>query len=206
MGLIKDKARIKGKVTAAVTGNFGEPRYFDLQWARDLYQSCGISKKLLRNLRYIAMVYIRELLSLKHPLMIAVIHNLVTNQGDALLVDGLSTTPARTLLNNANAVIGVGTGYTSVGKGTTGLTTQTGSDEAMDATYPKQKGAWGAANDSVIQFQSTFEAGDLNASGIDEAAVGNGTDNLAYVEISPALNVTAADTLAVLWEITFLGA
>lgn len=138
--------------------------------------------------------------------MIVINHNIVTNQGDALLVDALSTTPARTLPNNANAVIGVGTGYVSATKVITALVTQTGSDEAMDSGYPQQKGSWGAANDSVLVFKSTFEAGDLNSSGIDEVAVGNGTDNLAYAQIDPAINVTTADTLAVTWELTFLGA
>jgi len=133
-------------------------------------------------------------------------NNIVTDQGDALLCDALSTTPARTLPNNANAEIEVGTGFVSAIKGRTGVTTGTGSPEAMDATFPKQKGAWGAANDNVLQYQSTFEAGDLNASGIDEAALGNGTDNLAYAEVSPNINMTVADSLIGLWEITFLGA
>jgi len=90
-------------------------------------------------------------------------------------------------------------------KTTDALVTQTGVDEAMDATYPKQKGAFAATDDNVIQYRSTFEAGDLNASGIDEALLGNGTDTLAYAEISPAVNVTAADTLQVDWELTILG-
>jgi hypothetical protein len=43
--------------------------------------------------------------------------------------------------------------------------------------------------------------------GIDEVALHNTTvDNLAYAQITPAVDVTAADTLAVLWEITALGA
>ena len=57
----------------------------------------------------------------------------------------------------------------------------------------------------MIVYVSTFEAGDLDDTGIDEALLGNGTDTLAYAEISPAVDVSAADTLEVTWEITFTG-
>ena len=137
--------------------------------------------------------------------MISINHNIVTNNGDALIADMLATTPTQTAVDNGNGVIGVGTGFSAATKAVNALVTQTGSDEAMDATYPKQKGAYGAANDNVEQYVSTFEAGDLNASGIDEAALGNGVDLLAYAEISPSVNVTASDTLEVTWELTFLG-
>jgi hypothetical protein len=133
-------------------------------------------------------------------------HNIVTSQGDALIADALSSSPARLKVDNTNGVIGVGTGFAVAGKSTAGLTTQTGSDEPMDATYPKLKANWGTAGDNVVQFRSTFEAGKLNASGINEAALGNGTDNLAYAEITPTVNVGVADTLRIDWEITFLGA
>jgi hypothetical protein len=76
----------------------------------------------------------------------------------------------------------------------------------MDATYPVTKGDWAAADDNVIVYKSTFEAGDLNATGIDEALLGNGTDTLAYAQISPAVDVSSSDTLEVTWEITLLGA
>ena len=133
-------------------------------------------------------------------------HNIVTNEGDALIVDMLVTTGTRTAVDNANAVIGVGTGYVSELKTTDALVTQEGVDEAMEATYPKQKGAFAAANDNVVQYRVIFEAGDLDSAGIDEALLGNGTDTLAYAQINPAVDVLAADTLQVDWEITFLGA
>ena len=43
-------------------------------------------------------------------------------------------------------VVGIGTGYVSATKSVTALVTQNGSDQAMEATYPKQKGAFGAAD------------------------------------------------------------
>lgn len=139
-------------------------------------------------------------------------HNIVTNQGDALVADNMSETPAQTKVDNSNGYITVGTGWTgTTPKTNEAVNTPTDSPEVMDATYPKQKGAFGAANDNVTQYRATFEAGDLNASGIDEAGLGNNAteasgDNLAYGEISPLVNVTTADTLQVDWEITYTGA
>lgn len=132
-------------------------------------------------------------------------HNIVTNEGDALIADLLSDTPARTKIDNTNGRISVGTGFTSATKSSDALTTPTGSPEAMDAGYPQTKGAFGAADDNVVVYRATFEAGDLNASGIDEALLGNGTDTLAYAEINPSVNVSVNDTLQIQWEITFLG-
>jgi len=147
----------------------------------------------------------QRLFNLPGSEMISVNHNIVTNEGDALFIDMLVTTGTQTAVDNSNGVIGVGTGFTSETKTTDALVTQTGSNEQMDATYPKQKGAFGATDDNVIVYRSTFEAGDLNDTGIDEALLGNGTDTLAYAEISPSVNVTTSDTLEITWEITFLG-
>jgi len=133
-------------------------------------------------------------------------HNIVTNEGDALIADLLQETPERTKLDNSNAVIGVGTGFSSEVKTVDALVTQTGSNEGMDTGYPQTKGAWAAADDNVIVYKATFEAGDLNDTGIDEALLGNGTDTMAYAEISPAVDVSSADTLEITWEITILGA
>ena len=148
----------------------------------------------------------QKLLGLPGSLMKGENHNIVTNEGDALIVDMLVTTGTQTAVDNANAVIGVGTGFVTELKTTDALVTQTGIDEGMEATYPKQKGAFAAADDGVIQYRVVFEAGDLNDTGIDEALLGNGTDTLAYAEITPVVNVTTADTLQVDWELTFLGA
>ena len=138
-------------------------------------------------------------------------HNIVTDEGDALIADLMSDTPARAKVNNANGHIHVGTGWTgTTPKANTGVNTPTGSPEPMDATYPKQKGAFGAAGDNVTQYQVTFEAGDLNASGINEAAILNNAvpasaDCLAYGQLVPSANIGLSDTLRVEWEITYLG-
>lgn len=176
----KEKPLIKGKLSWAVFDGSGNVRKYTNSRIRDFF---GLSEKEMRGYN----------------------HNIVTNHGDALIVDMLVTTGTRTAVDNASGLIGVGTGYVSATKAVTTLVTQTGVNEAMDATYPKQKGAFNAADDNIIQYRSTFEAGDLTAVGIDEAALGNGTDLLAYAQITPAVDVTAADTLQVDWEITFLG-
>ena len=51
-------------------------------------------------------------------------------------------------------------------------------------------------------------AGDIlaNYNDYDGFVILHGTDTLAYAEITPAVNVTTADTLEITWEITFLGA
>ena len=176
----RDRSVIKGKVTAKVFGPDGEIKRRDPNW-------------------------LQRILGKQGSPMISVNHNIVTNEGDALVADLMQQTPERTKVDNTNGVIGVGTGFTSEAKTTDALVTQTGSDEAMDATYPITKGDWAAADDNVIVYVSTFEAGDLNATGIDEALLGNGTDTLAYAQISPAVDVGSSDTLQITWEITFLG-
>lgn len=132
-------------------------------------------------------------------------HNIVTNQGDALIADAMADTQARTKVDNANGEIEVGTGFVSAIKSRTGCTTPVGSPQGMEATYPKLKGAFGATDDNVTQYRSIFAPGSLNANGIDEVSLGNGTDNLAYANLSPSVNMTLADTLQVDWELTFVG-
>ncbi len=179
--MIRDKAGITGFVRATVFGPDGEVKRYP-------------------------QTLVDKLLGREGRLMISENHNIVTDEGDALIVDMLVTTGTRTAVDNANGKIGVGTGFVTELKSTDALVTQTGSDEEMDATYPKQKGAFAATDDNVVQYRATFEAGDLNDTGIDEALLGNGTDTLAYAEITPTVNVATSDTLQVDWELTFLGA
>ncbi len=138
-------------------------------------------------------------------------HNIVTNEGDALVADLMSDSPARTKVDNTNGYVTVGTGWTgTTPKTNTAVNTPTGSPEGMEATYPKVKGAFGAADDNVTQYRVIFEAGDLNAT-VDEAGLGNNAveasgDNQAYGNVTPDAVVGLSDTLQVDWEITPLGA
>jgi hypothetical protein len=181
MSSFKSKVGLKGKVTAKVYVADGSLKYYPRNW-------------------------FQKLLGLPAKPMISVNHNIVTNEGDALVADQLSNVPVRAKIDTASGIIGVGTGFTVENKASDALVTQTGSDEAMDTGYPQPKGAWTAADDNVTVYRATFEAGDLNATGIDEALLGSASDTLAYAQISPAVDVSTSDTLEVTWEITFLGA
>jgi len=179
--MIKSKAIIRGKVTAIVYDEFGAIKRHPQTLLQQLFNRPGRK-------------------------MISVNHNIVTDEGDALIADLMQETPERTKLDESNALIGVGTGFATELKSTDVLVTQTGSDEAMDVGYPQTKGAWAAGDDNVVVYVATFEAGDLDDTGIDEAILTNGTDTLAYAEINPAVDVSSSDTLEITWEITILGA
>lgn len=178
--LKKEKALISGKLTVTVFGPDGEIKRFAPRWWEKLLGRPG-------------------------RLMQMTNHNIVTDEGDALVADLLQETPERTKVDFTNGVIGVGTGYVSEGKGVDALVTQTGSDEQLETGYPVTKGDWAAADDNVVQYRAIFEAGDLNDTGIDEALLGTATDTMAYAQITPAVDVSSSDTLQVDWEITYLG-
>ncbi len=185
MALFSHKSHVRGKVTAIVFGPDGEIKRRPQNW-------------------------FQKLLGLPGSRMISVNHNIVTDEGDALVADQMSKTPARAKVDGTTGYIEVGTGFTTESKSATSCTTPTGSTELMDSPYPQQKGAFGAANDNVTQYRSTFEAGDLNVTGIDEAALLNNAtagsaDCLAYAQITPAIDVSSSDTLQITWELTFTG-
>jgi hypothetical protein len=151
-----------------------------------------------------------RLFGLRGRLMETRRHNIVTRQGDALIADALLGSPKKTKAANGNGFIQVGTGWTGNSvKNNTRCNTASGSAEALDDGFPALKAAWGSTGDTTVCYRASFEAGKLNANGINEAALLNGSDSsaacLAYANISPAVNVSSADTLQVVWEITILG-
>ena len=139
-------------------------------------------------------------------------HNIVTAEGDAYIADLLSPTPTRTKITSGVGYIPVGTGWTGTNtKQNTWVNTQVGNAQVLDPSFPKTKGAWGASDDNVLQYQVTYPQGSLNVTGLNEAALTshatNVSDNstLAYAQITPAATVTATDVLIISWEITFEG-
>jgi hypothetical protein len=137
-------------------------------------------------------------------------HNIITREGDALIADALLVTPTQTKVSSANGYIQVGTGWTGNStKTNTQCNTPTGSMKALDNGYPALKAAWGNNGDNTLTYRATFEAGLLNANGINETCLLNGNSVgslcLGYAQITPSANVTENDTLQILWEITFLG-
>jgi hypothetical protein len=153
--------------------------------------------------------FIRKMLGLPGRLMEQRFHNIVTRQGDALIADALLQAPVKPKVGSGG-FMQVGTGWTGTSvKNNVKCNTITGSPKALDSGFPKLKAAWGNTGDTTVIYQTTFGAGTLNANGINEAALMNGNgasaDCLAYAQITPAVNVTSADTLQIVWEITILG-
>jgi len=182
---MKDKLRISGKVTVQVFDEHGK-----------------IKRK--------SPGFLRRLFGLQGKFLIQEFHNVVTREGDALIADALMDVPVKAKVTNS-------TGYIQVGNGWTGNSTKTntrcnapsGNMKALDANYPALKAAWGNNGDNTIIYRFTFAAGDLNANGINEACLlngnGVGANCLAYAQVVPSVNVTSADTLQVLWEISITG-
>jgi hypothetical protein len=138
-------------------------------------------------------------------------HNIITDEGDAMIADLMSETPSRTKVANATGYIPVGTNWTgTTPKINTWVNSQTGTAQALSATYPKLKGSWGAANDNVVQYRALYAAGAFGSVTITEAGISNQTtaagDLLAYAQVNPSVVVTASDSLQIDWEITLLGA
>lgn len=183
---MKDKMRVQGTLTVTV------------------FDKNGNVKRHPRG-------FLRKLFGLLGKPMISINHNIVTDEGDALIADIMAESPARQKLDNAHGYIPVGTGWTGTSpKTNTFVNAISGSAKSLSATYPKLKGAWGAANDNVVQYRALYAIGDLSAT-INEAALTSGAtdgagDCLAYAEVSPAAVVTSSDSLQIDWEITFLGA
>jgi hypothetical protein len=137
-------------------------------------------------------------------------HNIVTREGDALIADALLASPTKTKVSSTNGYIQVGTGWTGNStKTNTRCNTATGSMKALDSGYPALNATFGNTGDTTVTYRATFATGALNANGINEACLLNGNTTgancLAYAQITPSVNVTASDTLQVLWEITILG-
>jgi hypothetical protein len=181
---MKDRIKVKGLVTVRVLDGAGKVKRRKPSFFRRLFNMPG-----------------RPYLS-RH-------HNIVTREGDALIADALLPAPVRTKVG-AGGYIQAGTGWTGNGtKTNTRCNTPVGAMEALDSGYPALQAAWGNTGDTTVVYRATFEAGDLNANGVNEAALLNGNTEgascLAYAQITPSVNVAATDTLQIVWEITMLG-
>ena len=154
--------------------------------------------------------FFRRLFKLRGRLMEFRYHNIVTREGDALIADALLASPVKTKVTSSSGYIQVGTGWTGNStKTNTRCNAATGSMKALDSGYPALNAAFGSTGDTTLSYRATFAAGTLNVNGINEACLLNGNSAgancLAYAQITPSVNVTASDTLQVLWEITILG-
>ena len=182
---MKDRIKIRGMVTVRVLDRDGKIKRCAPGWFGRLFKVPG------------------RLMEYRH-------HNIVTREGDALIADALLASPTKSKVTSASGFIQVGTGWTGNStKTNTRCNTPTGSMRALDANYPALTAAWGNTGDTTVTYRVTFPAASLNANGINEGCLLNGNDGaancLAYAQITPSVNVTASDTLQVLWEITILG-
>ena len=182
---MKDSIKIKGLVTIRVLDKDGNVKRRAPGWFGRLFNLRG------------------RLMEFKH-------HNIVTREGDAMIADALLVSPTRTKVSSSSGFIQIGTGWTGNStKTNTRCNTAIGNMKALDSGYPVLKAVWGSSGDTTVSYRATFEAGVLNANGINEACLlngsGTGANCLAYAQITPTVNVTSSDTLQVLWEITILG-
>lgn len=215
--MLRDTATIAGKITATVFGPDGKVKRWNPK--SRLIQLQANAKNLLR---YRDIYYFRRVLfliimiplniiidAIVSRLMISVSHNIITDQGDALIADIMSQTPAKQKLDNTNAYITAGTAYSATNKkAQTGVHTASGSRKGMQSNYPKQKGTFGNTDDNVVQYRCIFAAADLNAT-INEAALLNhitAGECLSYGAVSPDAVVASTDTLQIDWEHTYTGA
>lgn len=182
---MRDRIRVRGMVTVRVIDREG-------------------------NVRRKGRCWLCRLLKIPAAKMESRWHNIVTREGDALIADALLAAPAKQKVSGASGFMQVGTGWTGNGtKTNVRCNTSTGAMKALDSGYPALKAAWGNAGDSTVVYRATFSAGLLDANGINEACLlnGSGADAscLAYAQISPSVNVAPTDTLQIVWEITMLG-
>jgi len=182
---MRDGARVRGRITVTVFDQDGRLKRLEPGFLRRLLRMPG---RPMRSMR----------------------HNIVTNQGDALIADCVNGVGVLQKIDAAHGFIQVGTGWTGNStKANTHCNTPTGNPEPLDAGYPALQAAFGLEGDNVVLYRATFEAGSLGANGINEAALLNGSDGealcLAYGQLDPAANVTAQDTLQVEWELSFEG-
>ena len=183
--MIFDKNKVRGMVTVTVRDKNGNIKCFE----RSLW---------------------RRMFGLKARPMIFKHHNTITTQGDGLLADLMISNPVQNKVDATYGYMIVGTGWTgSSPKNNTNVNTSTGTYKKLDSTFPKLQAAFGQTGQNVVLYRTSFAAGDLNANGINEVALMNGNNAqakcLAYAQISPAVNVTSADSLQIDWQITVSG-
>ena len=138
--------------------------------------------------------------------------NIVGDAGDIYYAErGAAETPT-----NVFGILELGTAGDAPGKGSdrSNMTTIiSGSQEAIDATYPQSNDSDGdnsGAGVDVCSYRYTYEKGDLNTSGIDRGIITNVSPGasepvLTYFTFASSFTVTSDDTLVVFVNHTFNG-
>ena len=139
---MKSKYQIKGMVRVCVIGPDGQVKRYKPTWWRRLF---GLPGRPMINRR----------------------HNTVTRQGEGLIANLLLAAPVYAKVVAGSGFIQVGTGWTgSSPKTNTRCNSPTGNMEALDSGYPVTVASFGATGDNTLRYRASFEAGKLNANGI----------------------------------------
>ena len=135
--------------------------------------------------------------------------NIVTDKGDALFAS-LAYTAAPTFnIRLGKTATAASKTYDNAGGWIADADSEADGQQGMDSTYPKV-----GASANIVQFRTTFDAGDATATWNRAALVDSTESNpsdgtLTYaIALLPDRPVVkgAADTLEITWTISFLGA
>jgi hypothetical protein len=186
--MMRSKCCFKGTVTVRVCDEF------------------GVVKRKAPN-------FFQRLLGLPGKVMQSVHHNVVTRQGEAIIVDAMDSFPELVKPERDS-------GYMQIGLGWNGKNTKhqkrCNKPIAIKELYTSPT-VWYYLDDedddgeepNLIRYRATFKQGELIANGINECCILNGNDDealsFAYAQITPALNVAKNDMLDIVWEIQVLG-
>lgn len=141
--------------------------------------------------------------------------NLVTDYGDQFYAEGGAG------IGSHNAVSGMklGTGATAAAKTGAGaalVTYLSGSNKAIDATYPQSSQPGGAGTARRITWKTTWDPGEATNAAIAEAVIVNpasltdatsaASETISRLVFASTIDKQAGDTLALTWSHDFAGA
>jgi hypothetical protein len=225
MDSINDKSRTKSSMSATLTRGDGSQMHIEQK------PDDGLFKRILNRGRLLLMELIAHLDSARvigsKIMMVGVVtatvfgpdgvikqqvttHNLVSDVGDIYSAKKVTGTAVTGM-----AGMKLGTANTAASKNGAGSFIATGdyvsgSAQAFDATYPKL----GSSN-NIAQFQVTYAAGTATNATINRVSICDNTTNAGEADAThtfstavfgSTINKGASDTLAVTWNVTYLGA
>ncbi|MDR0908730.1 MAG: hypothetical protein LBM77_03090 [Spirochaetaceae bacterium] len=179
---------IKGRVTVRVLGEDGRVRRYRANLLQKIF---GLPGKAMQSVH----------------------HNVVTRQGEAIIVDAMDSYPDLVKPERDS-------GYMQIGSGWNGKNTKHQkrcNKPIAIKEFSTSPTVWYYLDDedddgeepNLVRYRATFKQGELVANGINECCILNGNDDealsFAYAQITPALNVAKNDMLDIVWEIQILG-
>jgi hypothetical protein len=153
--------------------------------------------------------FFRRLFGLPGKEMISRHHNIITKQGDSLIVDALEVHPYFPKIDMTTGYVQIGTGWNGINtKYNRSCNEPTGIMKNL-TYYPDCLYSLSPDGKNGMIYEVTFQAGELNVNGINEACLFSKNENmtisLAYSEITPPANVAISDSLEIIWEVLIEG-